>query len=111
MSVLLVIVCITLLTSLMVLHVFNELNLSKRIIKAGYFVQELLDQKGIHHLDVEKKFEISTFPTQLRVIEYYLHSLDSSYNDFGRKKTVTERIDAIENTLANYGYQSDLSLI
>ncbi|MBI9056133.1 MAG: hypothetical protein JEZ01_00035 [Labilibaculum sp.] len=111
MSVLLVIFCITLLTSLMVLHVFNELNLSKRINKAGYFVQELLDQKGINHLDVEKKFEISTFPTQLRVIEYYLHSLDSNYNDFGRKKTVTERIDSIENTLINYGYQSDLSLI
>lgn len=110
MSVLVVIVCLALLTSLMVLHVHNENNLSKRIIKAGYFIQVLLDQEGIKHLDLEKKFENSTLPTQLRILEYYLHSLDASYNDFGRKKTVIQRIETIENTLINYGYQSELSL-
>lgn len=111
MSVLLAIACLTLLTSLMVLHVYNELNLSKRIIKAGYFIQDLLDQKGINHLDLEKKFESSTFTTQLRVLEYYLHSLNSSYKDFGTKKTVVQRLITIENVLTEYGYQNKLSVI
>ncbi|PKQ62547.1 hypothetical protein BZG02_12575 [Labilibaculum filiforme] len=111
MSALLVIVFLALLTSLMVLHVHNELNLSKRIIRAGYFMQSLLDQNGIKHLDLEKKFEKSTLSTQLRVLEYYLHSLNSSHKDFGTKKTITQRILNIENALAEYGYQSELSVI
>ncbi|PKQ66223.1 hypothetical protein [Labilibaculum manganireducens] len=111
MSALLVIVFLALLTSIMVLHIHNELNLSKRIIRAGYFVQELMDQHGIKHLDLEKKFETSTLTTQLRVLEYYLHSLNSSYKDFGTKKTIFQRIITIEQTLANYGYQSELSII
>jgi len=110
MPALLVIVFLALLTSLMVLHVYNELNLSKRIIKAGYFIQKLMDQHGIQHLDLEKKFETSTFSTQLRVLEYYLHSLNSSHKDFGTKKTVSQRLVTIENILTEYGYQNDLSL-
>ncbi|MBN2597364.1 hypothetical protein GQR60_13945 [Labilibaculum sp. A4] len=111
MSALLVIVFLALLTSIMVLHIHNELNLSKRINRAGYFVQELMDQHGIKHLDLEKKFETSTLTTQLRVLEYYLHSLNSSYKDFGTKKTIFQRIITIEQTLANYGYQSEFSVI
>ncbi len=111
MLALLVIVFLALLTSLMVLHVHNELGLSKRIIRAGYFVQELLDQHEIKHLDLEKKFESSTLTTQLRVLEYYLHSLNSSYKDFGTKKTVVQRLVKIETVLSEYGYQSELSVI
>ncbi|MBL4560090.1 MAG: hypothetical protein JKX79_03805 [Labilibaculum sp.] len=111
MLALLVIVFLALLTSLMVLHVYNELNLSKRIIRAGYFVQKLMDQHKIKHLDLEKKFETSTLTTQLRVLEYYLHSLDSSYKDFGTKKTVIQRLATIESALTEYGYQSELNVI
>lgn len=111
MLALLVIVFLALLTSLMVLHVYNELSLSKRIIRAGYFMQEVMDQHGIKHLDLEKKFESSTLTTQLRVLEYYLHSLNSSYKDFGTKKTVIQRLITIENVLAEYGYQNKLSVI
>jgi hypothetical protein len=110
MLALLVIVFLVLLTSLMVLHVYNELHLSKRIIRAGYFLQQLMDQHEIEHLDFEKKFGKSTIPTQLRVLEYYLHSLNSSYRDFGTKKTISQRIATIENVLTEYGYQNDLSL-
>ncbi|WP_321319178.1 hypothetical protein [Labilibaculum sp.] len=111
MPALLVIVFLVLLTSLMVLHVYNELNLFKRITRAGYFVQELMDQHGIKHLDLEKKFESSTLTTQLRVLEYYLHSLNSSYKDFGTRKTTVQRLITIENVLAEYGYQNKLSVI
>lgn len=110
MSVLLVIICLALLTSIMVMHVYNELNLSRRIIRVAIFIEKLMDEQDIKHLDLEKKFEISTQSTQLRVLEYYLHSLDSSYTDFGSKKTVTQRIANLENVLTTYGYQNNFSL-
>lgn len=110
MLILLVIVFLTLLTSLIILHVHNELNLSKRIIRAGNFLQELMDQNGIKHIDLEKKLGKSTLPTQLRVLEYYLNSLNPSYRDFGTKKTISQRIVTIENALTEYGYQNKLSL-
>jgi hypothetical protein len=94
----------------MVMHVYNELNLSRRTIRIAIFVQKLMDEKELKHLDLEKKFENSTLPTQLRVLEYYLNSLNSSYKDFGSKKTVTQRIEHLENVLTAYGYQNDLSL-
>ncbi|WP_372755053.1 hypothetical protein [Labilibaculum sp.] len=109
MSVLLVIVCLALLTSIMVMHVYNELHLSKRIIRAASLIQKLMDQEGIKHLDLEKKFEMSTISTQLRLLEYYLHTLDSTYKYFGSKGTVSQRILNIENVLKTYSYQNDLS--
>lgn len=111
MLALLVIIFLALLASLMVIHVYNELNLFKRIIRAGYFIQELMDQQQIKHLDLEKKFETSTLTTQLRVLEYYLHSLDSSYKDFGTKKTIIQRLVTIESALTKYGYQNELNVI
>lgn len=111
MPILLVIVIILLLSSLITLHILNEVNLSKRIIRAGLFMQELLDQHDIKHLDLEKKFEESTLSTQIRLMEYYLHSLNSRYNDFGTKKTIFQRISNIEQILNSYGYCSELSVI
>ena len=111
MPTILVLVIVLLLSSLMALHIYNENNLSKRIERAGAIVQELLDQNGIRHIDLEKKFEKSSFSTQIRVIEYYLHTLNSSYKDFGSRKSVFQRIRTIENALVEYGYQDKLSLI
>ncbi|RUT73525.1 hypothetical protein [Ancylomarina longa] len=111
MSALLVILGSSLFTSLIAFHIHNENKLSKRIVKAGYYVQELLDQNEIKHIDVEKKFETSSLTTQIRVMEYYLHALDNSYKDFGMKKSVFQRISKIESVLMEYGYQNELSLI
>lgn len=108
---LLILVIVLLISSLMGLHIYNENNLSKRIVRAGFMVQDLLDQNGIKHIDLEKKFEISSFSTQIRVIEYYLHTLNSSYKDFGSKKSVFQRISKIEKVLAEYHYQEEVSLI
>ncbi|WP_421917914.1 hypothetical protein [Marinifilum sp.] len=111
MSFILVSLCLTLLTSVMVLHVHNENNLSRRIIKAGVIIQELLDQNGIKHIDLEKKFATSSLSTQLRLVEYHMSYLDSNYTDFGTAKTVFERIDNIENALSHYqGYHTELKL-
>jgi len=111
MSALLVILGSLLFTSLIALHIHNENKLSRRIEKAGYYVQELLDQNEIKHIDLEKKFETSSLTTQIRIIEYYLHALDNSYKDFGMKKSVFQRILKIESVLTEYGYQNELNLI
>jgi len=111
MSVVLVILCLTLLTSLMAMHIYNENSLSKRIAKAGFIVQQLLDHNGINHIDFDKKFETSTLTTQIRVIEYYLNYLDSNYKDFGTKKSVFQRIANIESVLTDsYEVNQELSL-
>ena len=102
MSFLMVGLCLALLTGVMALHVHNENNLSKRIIKAGFIVEQLLDQNGIKHIDLEKKFATSSLSTQIRLIEYHLNYLDSSYTDFGPKKSVFQRINNIENALSLY---------
>ncbi|WP_282015549.1 hypothetical protein [Marinifilum flexuosum] len=111
MSFLLVSLCLTLLTGVMVLHVQNENNLSKRIVKAGIIVEQLLDQNGINHIDLKKKFLTSSLSTQIRLVEYHLNYLDSNYTDFGPKKTVFQRIDNIENALSLYqDYNTELKL-
>ena len=112
MSVLLVISFLVLLTSLISMHLYNEHALSRRIERAGHIVQELLDQNEIKHIDFEKKFEKSNLSTQIRVIEYYLYTLNSSFNDFGPRKSIFERIATVESILADYyGYQEEMSLI
>ncbi|WP_321280099.1 hypothetical protein [Marinifilum fragile] len=111
MSFLLVSLCLTLLTGVMVLHVQNENNLSKRIVKAGTIVEQLLDQNGIKHIDLKKKFASSSLSTQLRLVEYYINYLDSNYTDFGSKKTVFQRINNIESALSLYkDYNTELKL-
>ena len=111
MSVLVVIFLITLLTGIMGLHVRNESNLSKRIVRARDVVQQLLDQNGIQHIDLEKKFSSSSLSTQIRLIEYHLNYLDGNYKDFGSKKSVFQRISKIETVLSDYyGYGHELSL-
>ena len=112
MSILFVILCVILLTSLLGIHIYNENILSKRIYKAGYFVEHLLDQHGITHLNLEKKFERSTLTTQIRVVEYYLNALHPEHKDLGSRKSVYQRIANIEKFLAvYYNYQERLSLI
>ena len=102
MSFILVSLCLTVLTGVMVLHVQNENNLSKRLSKAGVLVEQLLDQNGLKHIDLRKKFTTSSLSTQIRLVEYHLNYLDSNYTDFGPKKTVFQRIDNIENALSQY---------
>jgi hypothetical protein len=92
----------TLLTGVMALHVQNENNLSKRINKASVMVEQLLDQNGIQHIDLKKKFLTSSLSTQIRLVEYHLNYLDSGFTDFGTRKTIFQRISTIENALNQY---------
>lgn len=87
------------LTGTLGLHITTEAQFIRRINKATKIIQKLLDDNNQDHIDLKESAHKSSLARQVRILEYYLHTLDPNFVLYSQKKSIFKRMERIEQAI------------